>query len=314
MRQAPPPKGCGEPGLPMMRSETRRMRRPVRRPERAPRPQQPVADPVSEHPLRPLVEPKSIAVVGASAREHTLGHTAVRQALIGGLDGPVHPVNPRYDSILGACCYPSLADLPAPAELAVLALGNERIEAAKRAGREIGFPVALKTAAEGLHHRSDADGVRLALPDEAALEHAYRDLSVRLGPRALVAAMAAPGVEVALGIFHDEQFGPLVMIGAGGVLVEVLDDRRFLLPPVDEAAAARAVEDLRIASLLDGVRGGKAVDRAALCRSVAALGALASALGDSISEVDVNPVIVNAQGCTAVDALVIPRRSVPPVA
>lgn len=181
------------------------------------------------------------------------------------------------------------------------------LEAARRAGREIGFPVALKTAADGVHHRSDADGVRLALPDEAALEDAYRDLSARLGPRVLVAAMAKPGVEVALGIVHDEQFGPLVMVGAGGVLVEVLEDRRFLLPPVDEAAAARAVASLRIASLLAGVRGAEAVNRAAFYRSVAALSVLAAVIGDSVSEVDVNPLIVNAEGCVAVDALVIPR-------
>jgi len=188
------------------------------------------------------------------------------------------------------------------------------VEAAKRAGREIGFPVALKTAAEGVHHRSDADGVRLALPDEAALEHAYRDLSARLGPRVLVAAMAVPGVEVALGIFHDEQFGPLVMIGAGGVLVEVLGDRRFLLPPVDEAAAARAIESLRVALLLDGARGAAPVDQSALCRAVAGVGVLASELGDVLSEVDVNPLIANADGCVAVDALVVPRRTAPPAA
>ena len=240
---------------------------------------------MSEHPLRPLVEPKSIAVVGASAREHSLGHAAIRQALTGGLKGPVYPVNPRYDSILDA----------------------EDLEAAGRAAREIGFPVALKTAAAGVHHRSDVDGVKLALEDQRALERAYRDLSERLGPRVLVAAMAAPGVELALGIVADEQFGPLVMVGAGGVLVEVLEDRRFLLPPIDEAAAARALETLRIAPLLDEVRGRAAVDRAAICRAVAGLGILAAELGDLLSEVDVNPLIANARGCVAVDALIVPR-------
>ena len=183
----------------------------------------------------------------------------------------------------------------------------DELETAGRAAREIGFPVALKTAAAGVQHRSDVDGVRLGLADRTALEQAYRDLSARLGSRVLVAAMAAPGVELALGIVHDEQFGPLVVVGAGGVLVEVLEDRRILMPPIDEAAAARALEALRIAPLLDGVRGGASVDRAALYRSVARFGVLASELGDVLSEVDVNPLIANARGCTAVDALIIPR-------
>ena len=187
----------------------------------------------------------------------------------------------------------------------------EGLEAAGRAAREIGYPVALKTAAAGVHHRSDVDGVRLALADRNALERAYRDLSARLGPRVLVSAMAAPGVELVLGIVHDEQFGPLVMIGAGGVLVEVLEDRRILMPPIDEAAAARALQALRIAPLLDGVRGRVPVDRDALYRSVARFGVLASEFGNVLSEVDVNPLIANAQGCMAVDALFIPRAAAP---
>lgn len=187
----------------------------------------------------------------------------------------------------------------------------EGLDAVERAARAIGYPVALKTAAAGVHHRTDVDGVRLALEDEVALGRAYRDLCARLGPRMLVAAMAPPGVEFALGIVTDEQFGPLVMVAAGGVLVEVLEDRRFLLPPIDEAAAARTLDALRIAPLLDGVRGGAPVDRGALCRVVAGLGVLATELGDALSEVDLNPLIASDRGCLAVDALVIPRAASP---
>ena len=188
----------------------------------------------------------------------------------------------------------------------------DNLATARETAREIGFPVAMKTAAAGVHHRSDVDGVRLALRDQLSLDRAYRDLSARLGPHVLVSAMVLPGVELALGIVVDEQFGPLVMIGTGGVLIEVLRDRRFLLPPIDEAAAARAIESLRVAPLLDGARGAAPVDRSALCRTVAGFGVLASELGDVLSEVDVNPLIANAGGCVAVDALVIPRRTAPP--
>ena len=190
----------------------------------------------------------------------------------------------------------------------------EDLNAAREAAREIGFPVAMKTAAPGVHHRSDVDGVHLTLGDLLALDRAYRDLSTRLGSRVMVSAMVAPGVELGLGIVVDEQFGPLVMVGAGGVLIEVLKDRRFLLPPIDEAAAARAIGRLRIAPLLNGARGAAPVDRTALCRTVAGFGVLASELGDALSEVDVNPLIANAAGCVAVDALVIPRRTAPPAA
>ena len=186
------------------------------------------------------------------------------------------------------------------------------LDTARRAAREIGYPVVLKTAAAGVQHRSDVDGVRLALEDDRALARAYREMSTRLGSRVWVAAMATPGVELALGIVTDSQFGPLVMVGAGGVLVEVLEDRRFLLPPIDEAAAARAVDALRIAPLLDGARGAAPVDRAALYRAVAGLGVMAGALGEGLSEVDVNPLIATPQGCMAVDALVIPRPAPPP--
>ena len=185
----------------------------------------------------------------------------------------------------------------------------EGFEAAARAARDIGYPVALKTAAAGVHHRSDVDGVRLGIEDRDALERAYRALSARLGPRVLVAAMAPPGVELALGIVNDEQFGPLVMVAAGGVLVEVLEDRRFLLPPIDEADAARALDALRIAPLLGGVRGGVPIDRGAQCRAVAGLGVLATELGSVLSEVDLNPLIASDRGC--LDALVIPRSAVP---
>ncbi len=183
----------------------------------------------------------------------------------------------------------------------------ESLNAAREAALGIGYPVVLKTAVPGVHHKSEVDGIRLALEDPGALEAAYRDLSARLGPQVVVAGMAPTGVELALGIVIDPDFGPLVMVGAGGVLVEVLEDRRFLLPPIDEATAARALNALRIAPLLGGVRGAAPVDRGALCHTIASFGTLATELADVLSEVDVNPLIAHEGGCLAVDALVIPR-------
>ena len=168
--------------------------------------------------------------------------------------------------------------------------------------------MVLKTTAPGIKHKSDVQGVIVGLSDDDSLKAAYADLASRLGPRVLVSPMLGNGVELALGVVVDDQFGPLVMVGAGGVLIEVLKDRRFILPPIDEAAAARALKALKSTSLLDGVRGADPVDKTSLYRAIAALGVLATELGEHLGEVDVNPLIATPTGCTAVDALVIPRE------
>jgi len=117
--------------------------------------------------------------------------------------------------------------------------------------------------------------------------------------------MVAGGVEVALGIVRDPQFGPLVLVAAGGVLVEVLHDRRLAIPPLDDRRALALIDGLRMRPLLDGVRGAPAVDVGALAHSLARLSALAEDLGDLIEALDVNPVIARSDGCIAVDALLI---------
>ena len=166
--------------------------------------------------------------------------------------------------------------------------------------------VALKTANAGIQHKSDVGGVRLGVhPDE--VREAYGEMASRLGPAVTVAAMAPPGVEVALGIMRDAQFGPLVLVGAGGVLVEVLHDRRLGMPPLDEPRAMRLIDGLKIRPLLDGVRGRPAADVDSLARALVALSWLATDLGEHLEALDVNPVICAPDGCVAVDALVLPR-------
>jgi hypothetical protein len=121
--------------------------------------------------------------------------------------------------------------------------------------------------------------------------------------------MAPPGVEIALGIVRDPQFGPLVLVGAGGVLVEVLKDRRLALPPLDEARAQSLVDRLGIRPLLDGVRGAPASDVDALVHAIVGLSWLAHDLGEHLEALDANPMICAPAGCVAVDALAIPRAS-----
>jgi acyl-CoA synthetase (NDP forming) len=183
----------------------------------------------------------------------------------------------------------------------------DTLEDAIAAAERIGLPVAMKTAAPGVQHKSDVGGVRLGIDDTPSLEDAYSDLERELGPQVTVAAMAPEGVEVALGVVRDPQFGPLVLVAAGGVLIEVLRDRRLALPPLDEARARRLIDRLAIRPLLDGVRGAPASDVGALERAIVGLSWLAHDLGDVIEALDANPVICGPDGCVAVDALVIPR-------
>jgi acyl-CoA synthetase (NDP forming) len=185
----------------------------------------------------------------------------------------------------------------------------ESASGAADAAEEVGYPVALKTAAPGVAHKTDADGVRLDISSAEDLMTAYEDVSARLGPRVAIAAMAPRGVEMHLGIVNDPMFGPLVLVAAGGVLVEMLHDRALGLPPLDEAAALHLIDRLKIRPVLDGVRGAAPSDIAALAHAVSRMSVLAEDLGDLVDAIDVNPLIVSPTGCVAVDALVVPRRA-----
>jgi acyl-CoA synthetase (NDP forming) len=197
-----------------------------------------------------------------------------------------------------------LADYGVPTVDAVAAATAED---AMSAAQRLGFPVAVKTAVPSVQHKSDVGGVRLGIDDSTSLEDAYSDLERDLGPEVVVSRMAPRGVEIALGVVRDPAFGPLVLVAAGGVLVEVLHDRRLALPPLDEARALRMIDRLRIRPLLDGVRGSPAADVGALARAVVGLSWLAHDLGEHLEALDANPVICGTDGCVAVDALVIPR-------
>jgi hypothetical protein len=120
--------------------------------------------------------------------------------------------------------------------------------------------------------------------------------------------MEEGGVELSLGLTRDPQFGPIVMLGAGGTLIELLKDRRFALPPFGADEAARHLNALALRPLLDGKRGAPAADFSALVEAIVRFSVLAADLGDLIAEADVNPLIAGPQGCVALDALIVPRK------
>ncbi|HEY6706924.1 MAG TPA: acetate--CoA ligase family protein [Actinomycetota bacterium] len=275
------------------------------------------ADPTEAATLRAAGVP---VLEGTATGLAALGHLFAYRDFLARADGVDEPMGEarhardRWRARLGELGRPLdeaeglalLRDWGVPVVAAEVATGLE--EAVAAAGR-VGWPAALKSAAPGIVHKSDVDGVVLGLDGPERLAAAYADLAGRLGPRVLVAAMAGPGVELALGVVHDDQFGSLVMVAAGGVLVEVLGDRRFALPPVGHRQALAMLDRLAVRRLLDGVRGAPPADLGAVADAVVNLSTLAVDLGPSLAALDVNPLIAGPDGCVAVDALVIARNA-----
>ena len=184
---------------------------------------------------------------------------------------------------------------------AIAATADDAVAAAER----IGYPVVVKADAAGLTHRTEAGGVVLDVVDAAALRAACAALRERAGAeRFVVQERVGPGVELLLGARRDEVFGPVVVVGAGGVLTEVLRDVSVRLAPLDEGEAATMLQEGARPRLLAGPRGLRAVDPAALVGVIEAIGGLIAA-EPRIAEIDVNPLIAAGADLIAVDALVI---------
>lgn len=181
----------------------------------------------------------------------------------------------------------------------------EREDELEPAAAALGYPLAAKTAMPGIVHKSDRGGVRLDLADADALVAAYRELAAAVGPRVLLAPMAPPGVEMLLGARRDPQFGPVVVLGSGGVHAELLADVVCALPPFTPGWARRCLDRLALRGLLDGVRGAPPADVDAYCEAASRFSAVVHGLGDALGEADVNPLIVGGTGCVAVDALLV---------
>jgi acyl-CoA synthetase (NDP forming) len=182
-------------------------------------------------------------------------------------------------------------------------------EEAGLAARDLGCPVAVKVVAADLVHKSDVGGVRLniASPGEAAAvftairDRVTRHVSPLTFHGVLVAQMAAPGTEIIVGMVRDRQFGPAVMVGLGGVFVELYKDVSFRLPPLGLTEARSMFAELRAAPLLAGYRGQPPCDLDALATCACTVARIAAERPD-IQEIDLNPIIAHERGCTIVDA------------
>jgi acetyltransferase len=171
--------------------------------------------------------------------------------------------------------------------------------AAAAAGR-LGYPVVAKVDHPALSHKTDAGGVRLGLASAAAVRRAARDLLALADGAAVLVQPQGRGVELVIGGVRDPEFGPVVLAGLGGVLVEAVRDVRLAVAPVDEAAAVAMLRSLRGAAVLDGLRGGPAVDLRAVAGLIVSVGRLLARV-PRICELDLNPVLADGSSAVAVD-------------
>ncbi|MDM0042889.1 acetate--CoA ligase family protein [Variovorax dokdonensis] len=189
-------------------------------------------------------------------------------------------------------------------------------EQALAAARDIGFPLVLKIVSPDIAHKTEVGGVVVGVRSEGQLIDEYESLLARVAQKApqaridgvLVAQMVQGGTELILGSKRDPVFGPMVMVGLGGIHAEIMKDVALQPAPVDEAQALAMLRSLKAFALLDGARGRPKADVQAAARAVAALSRFASAQERHVAEIDVNPLVVldAGQGAYALDALLVP--------
>ncbi|MXW25656.1 MAG: acetyl-CoA synthetase [Dehalococcoidia bacterium] len=190
-------------------------------------------------------------------------------------------------------------------------LAQTREEAAAQA-EAMGYPVALKVVSPNVAHKSDVGGVVLGLESHNEVAEGYDEIirSVQAAqPSAVIEGvsvqeMASPGVEVIVGMTTDPQFGPVMMFGLGGIMVEVLGDVAFRLAPLDEGDARDMIDEIQGRQVLDGVRGQPPVDIGAIEAMLNRVSEFAAAHPE-VAELDLNPVIASPEGAIAVDARIV---------
>ncbi|MBT9495476.1 MAG: bifunctional acetate--CoA ligase family protein/GNAT family N-acetyltransferase [Paucibacter sp.] len=179
---------------------------------------------------------------------------------------------------------------------------------------QLGYPVALKVDSPDITHKSDVQGVVLNLSHGAAVKDAYTDMMervTRLAPQARIngvtvqkMAAAKRGREIYIGLVTDDPFGPVIVFGAGGTMIELLNDRAMELPPLNQYLARRLIERSRVAETLGDWRGASAVDMNALEQLLLRVSEMVCEL-PQLREMDINPIIVDESGAVAVDARIV---------
>lgn len=227
-------------------------------------------------------------------------------------DGPVERLDPAaFRNEFHAKQALARAGINVPRETIVTTADD-----AMRAARATGYPVVLKIASEDIAHKTEIGGVALDLRNDEAVRQAYAHLIDNARQHApdarvdgvLVAPMLSGGVELIAGVSRDPVFGPVVMVGIGGIHAEILQDVAVQVAPVSESEALDMLRGLKMFPLLDGARGQPKADLAATAQTVVRLSEFACRHADDVAEIDMNPILVKpcGQGVVVLDALIIP--------
>ena len=193
------------------------------------------------------------------------------------------------------------------------ALFAPALEDAAAAAKTLGYPVALKIESPDILHKTEVGGIRLSLKTEPDLRLAHDELMANVRKRApgaslsgvIVQEMIGAGVELVVGLQNNPTFGLVVMVGMGGILVEVLRDVSFRKAPVSVREADAMLDELRTRAILDGVRGRPAVNRKAVAELISAVSRFGAAHSARLRELDLNPVVATPGGVVAVDWLMV---------
>lgn len=224
---------------------------------------------------------------------------------------------PRFEGIrAGTGIVPTMtaAEILSRAGVPLVPTESARdVGAACAAAARLGYPLAVKIESPDIPHKTEAGGVRLGIANEHELCEAFEQIgrsalayksSARIDG-VIVQSMAEPGVEMVIGVHQDAAFGPVVMVGLGGILVEALKDVAFAAAPLTKSEAEAMISGLRGGRVLEGVRGRSPIDRARLCDLLVAVSRLAAAEGGRLAELDLNPVIATSSAAVAADWLMV---------
>lgn len=174
---------------------------------------------------------------------------------------------------------------------------------------DLNYPVVLKTAEDGIYHKADVKGVKINLKGLEELLEAYRDMKERLGSQCLIQPMSSFDVELILGMKEDPVFGPLMIVGAGGVFTELLRDRFVVLPNASRKEIEDGLNSLKIHKLFEGFRGTEVIDKVKLVDVILRFGQVIQLLSPYVKEMDLNPLVLQGDKILGLDALVITKTS-----
>ena len=174
---------------------------------------------------------------------------------------------------------------------------------------KVKYPLVLKTSNKEIQHKTEVNGVITNINSPKELKLSFEDLNERLGEGVIVSEMINEGIELSLGIINDIDFGPAVLVSAGGTLIELIDDKVVFPSPISSKEVRKKINKLKISKLFNGYRGSEKININMLCQLISNFSQLAWDFKDLIEEVDINPLIVNSRGIYALDCLIILKNN-----